>query len=194
MENDLTFVCISDTHCQNVPLPPGDVLIHCGDFTKKGSKEEILAFIQWLIKQPFKYKIVIAGNHDLSLDKESYQSKLKEYHHKGLNFNDEELRQTLKDNCIYLLNSSVVIEGIKIWGSPYSLEFHTWAFQLKSEDAEVFWSQIEEDSDIIVTHGPPLNHGDQANIQGQLKNVGDEALLKRVFINQTQIPSFWSYS
>lgn len=36
MENELKFVCISDTHGYNIPLPPGDVLIHCGDFTKNG--------------------------------------------------------------------------------------------------------------------------------------------------------------
>ncbi|CAD8139681.1 unnamed protein product [Paramecium pentaurelia] len=180
MENDLTFVCISDTHCCNIPLPPGDVLIHCGDFTKRGQKEETLSFIEWLIKQPFKYKVVIAGNHDISLDTENYRSKLRDYHHKVSNFNDEELLQKLKDNCIYLLNSSIVIDGIKIWGSPYSLEFCTWAFQLKNENAEVFWSQIEEDSDIIVTHGPPLNHGDLVDNWGNKKHVGDESLLKRV--------------
>ncbi|CAD8053272.1 unnamed protein product [Paramecium sonneborni] len=180
MENDLTFVCISDTHCYNIPLPQGDVLIHCGDFTKSGQKEETLSFIQWLKKQPFKYKIVIAGNHDISMDTENYESKLKQIHHKVCNFDAQELLQQLKDNCIYLVNQSVIIDGIKIWGSPYSLEFCEWAFQIKKNDSEQFWSQIEKDSDIIVTHGPPLNHGDLVNNWGIKKNVGDEELLKQV--------------
>jgi len=34
-QNSLTIVCISDTHCKFVELPPGDILIHCGDFSRK---------------------------------------------------------------------------------------------------------------------------------------------------------------
>jgi len=35
-QNSLTIVCISDTHCKFVELPPGDILIHCGDFSIYG--------------------------------------------------------------------------------------------------------------------------------------------------------------
>jgi 3',5'-cyclic AMP phosphodiesterase CpdA len=56
-------------------------LIHCGDFTKLGLKDEMVAFITWLKKQPFKYKIVVAGNHDISLDVEHYETNLKKRFH-----------------------------------------------------------------------------------------------------------------
>lgn len=35
------FVCISDTHNANIALPKGDVLIHAGDLTNKGSYSEV---------------------------------------------------------------------------------------------------------------------------------------------------------
>lgn len=48
MENNLTIVCVSDSHGCNIPLPKGDILIHCGDFSKGGYKKEIEDFINWI--------------------------------------------------------------------------------------------------------------------------------------------------
>ena len=63
----IRIVCISDTHGQHAKLgvPDGDVLIHAGDFMAFGdTPSEIVDFNQWLGKQPHRYKVVIAGNHD----------------------------------------------------------------------------------------------------------------------------------
>jgi hypothetical protein len=49
------------------------------------------------------------------------------------------LKNELQANCHYLENSSVVIEGYKIWGSPYSLKIGRWGFQLAEKDSEEFW-------------------------------------------------------
>lgn len=46
----------------------GDLLIHAGDLTQSGSMEELDAQIEWLDRQPHRYKVVIAGNHELCLD------------------------------------------------------------------------------------------------------------------------------
>ena len=54
-------VCISDTHNQTPKLPPGDVLIHAGDLTNQGSYTELKRKVEWLEKQDFEAKIVIAG-------------------------------------------------------------------------------------------------------------------------------------
>ena len=64
------FVCVSDTHSNapKQPLPAGDCLIHAGDFTDTGRPQELEAFCTWLKAQPHARKIVIAGNHDLTLD------------------------------------------------------------------------------------------------------------------------------
>lgn len=71
----LTVVCISDTHGTRPPIPPGDLLLHAGDLSRWCTFSEIQAQITWLSGQPYKYKVVIAGNHDLLLDpkfKEQY--------------------------------------------------------------------------------------------------------------------------
>jgi 3',5'-cyclic AMP phosphodiesterase CpdA len=48
-------------------LPDGDILVHAGDFMNSGiDLEEILSFNQWLREQPFKQRVVCAGNHDRS--------------------------------------------------------------------------------------------------------------------------------
>ena len=57
-----------DTHNTRPNLPAGDVLIHAGDLTCKESFRELQFKLGRLIAQPHKYKIVIAGNHELLLD------------------------------------------------------------------------------------------------------------------------------
>ena len=54
-------VCISDTHNQTPKLPRGDVLIHAGDLTNQGSYSELSKTVEWLERQDFEAKIVIAG-------------------------------------------------------------------------------------------------------------------------------------
>ena len=56
-------VAVSDTHGLHDalgPLPPGDILIHCGDFTDKGSAAEVASFNRWLGEQPHAVKLVVA--------------------------------------------------------------------------------------------------------------------------------------
>lgn len=54
------------------PIPDGDVLIHGGDFTNYGRFEEVERFSNFLatLDDKFKYKIVIAGNHELTFEPE----------------------------------------------------------------------------------------------------------------------------
>ena len=58
----MRFVCISDTHGlhRNVSVPPGDVLVHAGDFTNTGEQEQVEDFHDWMASQPHALKIVIA--------------------------------------------------------------------------------------------------------------------------------------
>jgi hypothetical protein len=66
------IVCISDTHGQHAKLgvPAGDVLVHAGDFMAFGdAPKEVVDFNHWLGKQPHRFKVVIAGNHDLMFER-----------------------------------------------------------------------------------------------------------------------------
>jgi len=64
--------------------------------------------------------------------------------------------KALLTNCTYLEDSSVTIEGYKIHGSPWTPEFCGWAFMLENEkDMLKKWKMIPDDTDILITHGPP---------------------------------------
>ncbi|CAK68629.1 unnamed protein product (macronuclear) [Paramecium tetraurelia] len=184
MDNPLTFVCISDTHSRFIEIPQGDVFIHCGDFSTHGEYKEVEVFIDWIKALPFKYKVVIAGNHDIFLDIEKYEKQLRDRFHKRYAPMDHiKLKEKLKQSCIYLENSSVVIEGYKIWGSPYSptIPFNPWAFQVDEEDGEEFWKIMEEGSDIVLTHGAPLGHSSYVSSYEPTEGEwGDQALANRI--------------
>lgn len=53
-DDAVRFVCISDTHSvierMHHAIPDGDVLLHAGDFTRKGRVEEVDAFNAFLGK------------------------------------------------------------------------------------------------------------------------------------------------
>lgn len=78
-QDTIKVCCISDTHTFHNNIGEklqGDILIHSGDFTVRGSREEVQEFADWFASQDFKYKIVIAGNHELSLDKVRFEERL----------------------------------------------------------------------------------------------------------------------
>lgn len=149
--NKIRFVCMSDTHSllrNDFEVPPGDVYIHAGDFTRCGQKDEVIQFSQWLGTLPHKHKIVIAGNHELSFDEkfsDLFRKKIAQ--HLGsddgeqiLNYgntkddivdavNEDNIRQYLT-NCTYLEDSALELYGIKIYGSPWQPEFGGWAFNI----------------------------------------------------------------
>ena len=159
----MKLVCISDTHGfhDDIDVPDGDILIHAGDMTERGGVEEVEDFNRWLGKLPHKYKIVIAGNHDLCFEN-SYKP----------------MATAILSNCIYLEHESYEVEGIKFFGTPYQPWFYDWAFNIKTEERrEELWSQIPNDTDVLIVHGPPYLHGDQ--VMGD-DHVGCKMLLKRI--------------
>ena len=96
------------------------------------------------------------------------------------------------ENFIYLENSSVIVEGYKFYGSPYSLhepyiksaccsstDTPSAAFKLKNDlhQSHQTWSNIPTDTEILLTHSPPFMLGDK-NKQGF--HNGCLSLLKRV--------------
>ncbi|KAI7259317.1 hypothetical protein KC345_g10337, partial [Hortaea werneckii] len=168
----IRIVCISDTHNkapgEGYTLPPtGDILIHAGDLTNQGSLSEIQKAVAWLSRQTsFRTKIVIAGNHDLSLDPQYNPLK----HASGWNVQPSpaealECRRLLveNDSFTYLQHTSHVIQipekgiSLKVFGSPYSPDGgrQNWAFQYDVDtEAARLWSEIPCDTDIVVSHTP----------------------------------------
>ena len=67
----IRVVAISDTHStesRQLALPEGDILVHAGDLTAHGTLEEVDSALAWLARQPHRYKIWIAGNHDHAME------------------------------------------------------------------------------------------------------------------------------
>ena len=62
----MKIVLISDTHGlhDKILLPQGDMIIHAGDVSNKGTYGEVTSFLHWFKNLPFKHKVFIAGNHD----------------------------------------------------------------------------------------------------------------------------------
>lgn len=168
----ITF--ISDTHNKHndIPkelLPGGDVLIHAGDVSGRGYINEIYPFLDWFMEQDqYEHKVFIAGNHDFFMEDNPSLFK-------SVMATDDMKNK----NVHYLMDNYVIIDGFKIYGSPWQPEFYNWAFNLprKGDKLRRVWENVPTDTDILVTHGPP--HGILDSVPDD-KLVGCELLKKEV--------------
>lgn len=55
-------------------LPQCEVLLHCGNLTEHGTPQSISSALQNLSKVDARLKLVIAGNHEVSLDRQYWLS------------------------------------------------------------------------------------------------------------------------
>ncbi|KAL2195098.1 Metallo-dependent phosphatase-like protein [Corynascus similis CBS 632.67] len=170
------IVCISDTHNSTVKLPKGDVLIHAGDLTNQGSYSELSKAVQWLEKADFEAKIVISGNHDITLDPDFYAKHGSSFHNQcPQNAAECQSLLTSSRTITYLRNNSATIRlerpdgprtTFTVFGSPYSPQYGTWAFMYprpgQDSSAAKLWAAIPHNTDILVTHTPPYGHRDDS--------------------------------
>lgn len=166
------FVAISDTHGlhADVAIPDGDVLLHAGDFTNRGTLKEIEAFDKFLEPLPHTYKIIIAGNHDLAFENEPEQARSR------------------ITSATYLQDELITINGVSLYGSPWQPWFHNWAFNLKrGQPLAEKWSAIPDYVDVLITHGPPKGIGDRTWMGSQ---VGCDDLAERVKLIAPRIHLF----
>ena len=71
----------------------------------------------------------------------------------------------------------IEIEGLRIFGSPYSVKYGSGAFQYRKEEDELVWAHLPENIDILITHSPPFGILD-ATAKGV--SAGSKGLLKVV--------------
>lgn len=163
---------ISDTHTYHgfLKVPEGiDMVIFSGDCSNPRdpytNEQEVRDFITWFDSLNIKHKIFLAGNHDTSIEK-------------GLITKDN-----FEQCCIhYLENDTVEIEGLKIFGSPLTPTFGDWAFMKPAFKLDRVWKNvIDEDVDIVITHGPPKYILDfTENRYHQIESCGDKSLWNRI--------------
>lgn len=160
----IRVVCISDTHNSHSlqpPLPDGDILIHAGDLTNSGTRQELDDALFWLESQPHPHKFFIAGNHDTCLADPDIPHYI----------------SSTYPSLTYLPEASAIVtirgRTLRVYGSPYTPKHGSWVFQYPrvsprlyspSENCESestnIWSRIPLLTDILVTHGPPFGHLD----------------------------------
>lgn len=163
--NKTTICVISDTHSKHNQikyLPDADVIIHCGDITTMGYEHEIRNFFNWYSNlYQYEYKICIAGNHDWLFES-----------------NRMIVKELLPDNIIYLEDSEIIINDLKFYGTPVSKMFFYWAFNRHENKLKQHWSNIPDDTDILITHELPfgiLDYSKKIN-----ENIGSKSLYKQV--------------
>ena len=143
----MRIVAISDTHVahHDLELPDGDVLVHAGDFSHRRDASSVTGFLDWYSGQPHPHKVLIAGNHD------------------GLFETDPDwCKSKMPDNITYLQDSGCEINGVRFYGSPWQPEFNSWHFNLPRGMALAKkWALIPDDTDVLITHGPPLGTLDE---------------------------------
>lgn len=145
----MKIVATSDIHncIPNFDKVFGDVLVIAGDLTGVGkhnyqSQARFInyTFLNWCDKLKskgnFKHIVVIAGNHDIVLEK----------------------RLDLinpQDTYIYLKDSAVEIDGVKFFGVPWTSPFFDWGFNAVDEKRQLIWNNVPDDVDVLISHGPP---------------------------------------
>ena len=157
----MRIVAFSDTEGSHrqLEVPDGDILVFAGDMSRQGSTRSIADFNSWLGRLSHPEKVVVAGNHDTLFERNPGVGRL------------------LLSGCRYLQDEAAEIAGLKFWGSPWQPWFHDWAFNLpRGEKLAEKWAMIPEDTEILVTHGPPFGIKDDTG-QGR---AGCEDLRKRV--------------
>jgi Icc-related predicted phosphoesterase len=117
-----------------------DILFITGDMTYRGKESEMEVFMSDLIKlkRRINHIVCVFGNHEV-----------------GCQGREQEYKIKFASIGVVLLNhESIEINGIKIFGSPYTPEFFDWAFMYDPKDAEAIWNLIPLDTQVLLTHGP----------------------------------------
>jgi len=136
---------ISDSHQKHgfLKVPKDiDIVIHAGDESNYRNpymnNNECLNFLEWYKNLDIKYKVFVAGNHSTAIG------------------NGLIKKSDIPENIIYLEHESTNIEGINIFGSPYSPSFGTgWSFNVPRNKMVDYWSEIPENTNILIAHSPP---------------------------------------
>lgn len=175
------ILVFSDTHGLHgyVNFPQDiDIAIFAGDAgTVKSpimNANGILDFICWYSTINIKHKIWIAGNHCTSIEQGLVDAKA----------------LSLENGLIYLEHESYVIDGVNIFGSPYTPTFgNGWAFNVDRDKIGNYWDEIPHDTNILITHGGPFHIGEISVVDGA-KNVGCLALYNTIKYNLNDLKLF----
>ncbi|KAK7425820.1 hypothetical protein QQZ08_007669 [Neonectria magnoliae] len=148
------------------PLASADVVLHCGDLTKRSRVSEFSDSFAMLRAIHAPLKLVIAGNHDFALDKDWYEDEWggsEEVMHQV-----HDIVQAARADGVHYLTEGVysftLDNGalLKVYASQYTPSYGGWAFQYNNGHD----FKIPPDVDVAMTHGPPRGVLDFAGMTG----------------------------
>lgn len=173
----MSICVISDLH-GNLPrdLPKANILLIAGDVCPAYDHSVVFqgqwisgSLIPWMKAQKqFNHIVFCAGNHDwffedlMEIDKE------------------DTFRKTLPKKIHYLRDSLIELDGLKIWGSPWSNMFCEWAFMKYEDGLDEIYSKIPEGIDILISHGPANGYSDCIDQYNETEHLGSISLLKHI--------------
>lgn len=195
------------------PFPEADVAIHCGDLTHTGKLSEHHRALALLKSLPARLKIVIPGNHDLTLDEEYCRSHKDDDFKGHLNSRDDvdEVHDLYTKDSTTQAGIVYLTEGIRtfhlengailtIYASAYTPAFCDWAFAYDrskdrfNENGTNTSDKLVPDYDqqgssvsVMITHGPPMGILDTTD-RGE--HVGCEHLKRAVERYRPQLHCF----
>ena len=180
----MKIVSTADLHGElEFKLPSGDILTISGDICPvRGShspttqmywlKNHFLPWCDKLIKDSiFKHVVFISGNHDFVFKKVT-------------TITSGDFYMNLPNNVHYLFDAGVEIEGIKIYGTPWTPTFGNWAYMCSEDILDQIYSKIPEGLDILLSHGPAYGWNDTI-LKGPYKpdvieHIGSKSLRKHI--------------
>lgn len=141
----MRVVALSDTHGFErgmPPLPDGDILLHCGDWSRDfGHWLDTARFARWVSQQPHRHKIVCPGNHDYAVWEQPVRA----------------VRLFAESGAFMMGKNPLEIEGVTFDGGPWMpLTGYDppWGFEMGEEELEAAWSRVKK-ADVLVSHTPP---------------------------------------
>ncbi|KAF5018170.1 hypothetical protein F66182_9860 [Fusarium sp. NRRL 66182] len=148
------------------PLPEADVVLHCGDLTKRTSILEFENTLSMLRSLRAPLKLAIAGNHDMALDADYWINEIggpKDTPRKV----KEIIQEAQTDGVQYLTEGVYEFTlhngaRLRIYASPWTPSYGGWAFQY--DYGHDF--NIPTGIDVAMTHGPPQGICDFAGMTG----------------------------
>jgi predicted phosphohydrolase len=166
-----TLVILGDTHelHREVEVPDGDILLFTGDLTMFSKRRQAVTdFNTWLGELPHRYKVCTVGNHEFLAESEPH------FH-------------ALLSNARVLINESIEIDGLRIFGSPATVHYGGAFGMSSASDRARLWSRIPRNTNILLVHGPPWGildcapgsdeHVGDPELRGAIKNLPDLRLV-----------------
>ncbi|KAK3719527.1 hypothetical protein LTR37_004385 [Vermiconidia calcicola] len=190
------FFVLSDTHgdeLSRLPKGPVDVAIHCGDLTEESKLDEFRASVRLLKEINAPLKLVIAGNHDFTMDVPMFQKKLldinppldddlvqREYGAFGKARELFEAEDAKAAGIVFLDEGThrfALANGalLTVYASPYTASVNDWGSQYNpQQDHE--WA-VDASVDVVITHGPPKGVLDYADSK---QRAGSQSLFAAI--------------